>query len=105
MVISVTDPVIKEKQQAMMELIGQISNACMKSGHILERWCFSSDVMIPKKLNNCLIDSLRCICLMEADLNQILKHIARVSMREMEKMGGDSDMQFGSGQSELITRR
>ena len=43
--------------------------------------------MIPKKLNNCRIDSLRYIRLMEADLNQILKHIARVSMREMEKTG------------------
>ena len=95
MAISVTDSVIKEKQRAMMELIRQISNAYMKSGHILERWRLASDVMIPKKLNNCRIDSLRCIRLMEADLNQILKYIARVSMREMEKTGRFSDMHFG----------
>ena len=79
----------------MREVIRQISNSCMVSEYIFEPWHLASDVMIPKKINNCCIDSLRCICLMEADLNQILKHIAQVSMREMEKTDSLSDMQFG----------
>ena len=51
--------------------------------------------MLPKKLNNCWIDHLRCIRLMEAKLNHILKHLAWVTMREMEKIEGISDMQLG----------
>ena len=93
--IAVTDPVIKDQQRAMMEVIMQISNACMTSGYILDRWRLVSDVMLPKKLNNCRIDSLRYIRLMEADLNQILKHIARVAIHEMERTKSISDMQFG----------
>ena len=67
----------------------------MTRGYILDQWCLASDVMLPKKLNNCRINSLQCIHLMEADLNQILKHIARVTMREMERIESFSDMQFG----------
>ena len=50
--VAVMDPEIKEKQQAMREVIRQISNACTKIGYILDRWRLASDVMLPKKLNN-----------------------------------------------------
>ena len=62
---------------------------------VVELWHLALDVMLPKKLNNCRIDSLRCILLMEADLNQEFKHIARVGMQEMERTDGFLDMQFG----------
>ena len=36
MAIAVTDPVIKDQQQAIMEVIRQMSNACMTSRYILD---------------------------------------------------------------------
>ena len=95
MAIAAMDPVIKDQQRSMMEVIRQISNACMSSGYILDQWRLASDVMLPKKQNNFHINSFRCIRLMEADLNQILKHIARVAIHEMERTKSISDMQFG----------
>ena len=51
MAIAVTEP-------EMREVIRQISNSCMTSGYILNQWQLVSDAMLPKKLNNCRIDSL-----------------------------------------------
>ena len=76
-------------------LLRQISNAWMTSGHILEQWWLTSNVVILKILNNCCIDHLYCIRLMEMDQNKILKHLTRLAMREMEKIEGFLDIKFG----------
>ena len=85
-----------EKQEFILEYIRLISNLCIRTGYILERWRLATNIMLQKKLNNIDISKMRTIRLLEADLNQILKWASREMMREIEKKpDGLSDTQFG----------
>ena len=90
------DRAVADQQEFIREYIRLISNLCIRTGYILQRWRLATDVMLQKKVDNINISKMRTIRLMEADLNQVLKWASREIMREIEKRpDGLSDMQFG----------
>ena len=85
-----------EKQEFIRKYIRLISNLCIRTGYILERWRLATDVMLQKKIDNIDISKMRTIRLLEADLNQVLKWASREITRAIKKRpDGLSDMQFG----------
>ena len=85
-----------EQKEFIWEYIRLISNLCIRIGYILERRRLATDVMLQKKVDNIDISKMRTICLMKADLNQVLKWACREIMRAIEKRpDGLSDMQLG----------
>ena len=90
------DRVVVEQQEFIREYIRLISNLCIRTGFILERWRLATNVMLQKKANSIDISKMRTIRLMEADLNQVLKWASREIMKEIEKQPDRlSNMQFG----------
>ena len=91
------DREMTEKQEFIREYIRLISNLCIQTGYILERWRLATNVMLQKKIDNIDITKMRTIRLLEADLNQVLKWVSREIMSAIEKRpDGLSDMQFRS---------
>ena len=85
-----------EQQDFIREYIRLISNLCIQTGYILERWRLATNLMLQKKVDNLGISKKRTIRLMEVDLNQVLNWASREIMRAIEKRpDGLSDMQFG----------
>ena len=85
-----------EQQEFIREYIRLTSNLCIRTGYILERWRLATHVMLQKKVDNIDVSKMRTICLMEADLNQVLKWASREIMRAIEQRPeGLSDIQFG----------
>ena len=74
-----------EQQEFIWEYIRLISNLCIQTGYILERWRLATNVMLQKKVDNIDISKMRMICLTKADLNQVLKWASRKIMRAIEK--------------------
>ena len=79
------DQAVAEQQDFIRKYIRLINNLCTRTGFILERWRLATNVMLQKKADSIDVSKMRMICLMEADLNQVLKWASREIMKKIEK--------------------
>ena len=63
----------EKSQKELGTMFLQINNICILSGYILTRWKLATNIMLPKKIGVHNINKMRCISLLEANLNLILK--------------------------------
>ncbi len=68
----------------------------LQYGIILDRWCSTTDVMIPKKADSFQVKKLRTIMLFEHDWNLMNKIIAKRTMQLAESNSSIAKEQYGS---------
>ena len=73
-------------------------------GFTIKRWAKSTHIMLPKLQNKPIIGNLRCIQLIESDLNAYLKiKVNRESLGRAEKTGVLGNEIFGGDEAFLLT--
>jgi hypothetical protein len=84
------------KKTYLASLDASWANYPYGTGYSPERWRNGVDILIPKKVFDMKVESLRPILLFEVDCNQNNKLLGRTVMQMAETHHGLADKQYGS---------